>query len=118
MIVLILIRKSIVSLRRHLERVTDRLPVYHDDEEVMSTNSATSPSHHHKDTSVDNVVNNGGLNRPPEDNEEGGSDDDEYEVPWVCFGHVLWDVITSQARFVVCFSCGNLMGVLWLFWAI
>ena len=54
MIVLLLIRKSIVSLRRHLERVTDRLPVYHDDNgtdagidgDGVSTNSTTSPSHH------------------------------------------------------------------------
>ncbi len=43
LLVLLLIRKSIASMRRHVERMTDRLPVYHDDE-GLSTNSATSPA--------------------------------------------------------------------------
>ena len=52
-------------MRKHLERLTDRLPMYHDDE-VLSTNSTTSPSHSNKtaagtsadnkETSLDNVV--------------------------------------------------------------
>lgn len=42
LIVLLLIRKSITSLRKNLQRVTDRLPLYHDDD-LLSTNSATSP---------------------------------------------------------------------------
>ena len=43
LIVLLLIRRSITSLRRNLQRVTDRLPIYHDDD-MMSTNSATTPA--------------------------------------------------------------------------
>jgi len=43
LIVLLLIRRSITSLRRNLQRVTDRLPIYHDDD-LISTNSATTPN--------------------------------------------------------------------------
>lgn len=49
---LLLIRKSIGSLKRQMERFTERLPVYHDDE-VLSTNSTTSP--HMKDKSEKSV---------------------------------------------------------------
>ena len=38
-----LIRKSITQLRRNLQKVTERLPLYHDDD-LASTHSATSPS--------------------------------------------------------------------------
>jgi len=49
LIVLLLIRRSITSLRRNLQKVTDRLPIYHDDD-VISTNSATtSPAMGNKD---------------------------------------------------------------------
>ena len=40
-------------MRRHLERMTDRLPVHYDDE-ALSTNSTTSPSHH-KDSAASGV---------------------------------------------------------------
>merc|ERR1719510_1251278 len=43
LIVLLLIRKSITQLRRNLQKVTERLPLYHDDD-LASTHSATSPS--------------------------------------------------------------------------
>lgn len=55
LIVLLLIRKSIASLRRHLEKVTDRLPLYHDDD-LLSNHSATSPPLHTKDTTMDTMV--------------------------------------------------------------
>ena len=44
LIVLILIRKSITSLRKHLQKVTERLPLYHDDDSSSLAPSATSPS--------------------------------------------------------------------------
>ena len=44
LIVLILIRKSITSLRKHLQHVTQRLPLYHDDDASSLSPSATSPS--------------------------------------------------------------------------
>ena len=44
LIVLILIRKSITSLRKHLQKVTERLPLYHDDDASSLAPSATSPS--------------------------------------------------------------------------
>ena len=44
LIVLILIRKSITSLQKHLRRVTERLPLYHDDDSSSLAASATSPS--------------------------------------------------------------------------
>ena len=37
LIVLLLIRKSITSLRKHIERVTERLPVYHDEEDTCTS---------------------------------------------------------------------------------
>ena len=43
-------------MRRHLERLTDRLPVYHDDE-ILSTNSTTSPSHSNKTATGDHISN-------------------------------------------------------------
>ncbi|XP_059080146.1 uncharacterized protein LOC131878243 isoform X1 [Tigriopus californicus] len=56
LIVLLLIRKSIVSVKHHLEKVSDRLPVYHDDD-LLSQNSTTSPGPGHvKDTTLDSVV--------------------------------------------------------------
>ena len=51
MIVLLLIRKSITSLRKHIEKVTERLPVYYDEEEMMSQGSL-----HHKDTTLESMV--------------------------------------------------------------
>jgi len=56
LIVLLLIRKSISSLRKHIEKVTDRLPWYHDDDDLMSNNStATSPHIHGKDTTMESM---------------------------------------------------------------
>merc|ERR1719277_2083160 len=54
LIVLLLIRKSISSLRKHIERVTDRLPMYHDDEDMLSP--PQSPSLQHKDTTLESMV--------------------------------------------------------------
>ena len=52
-----LIRKSITSLRKHIEKVTDRLPVYHDEDEMMSQGSGPhSPTLHHKDTTLESMV--------------------------------------------------------------
>ena len=51
LIVLLLIRKSITSLRKHIEKVTERLPVYYDEEEMMSQGSL-----HHKDTTLESMV--------------------------------------------------------------
>ena len=53
-VLLLLIRKSITSLRKHIERVTDRLPKYHDHEDVSST--PKSPSLQHKDTTLESIV--------------------------------------------------------------
>ena len=58
LIVLILIRKSLNSMRRHLVKMTERLPLYHDDD-LISNHSATSPPLHGKDTTMDTMV--GGL---------------------------------------------------------
>ena len=44
LIVLLLIRKSIASLRRHIELMTEKLPTYHDDDDVLSTNSSSAAS--------------------------------------------------------------------------
>ncbi len=55
LIVLLLIRKSIASLKQHLEKVTDRLP-YHYDDELLSNHSATSPPLHTKDTTMETMV--------------------------------------------------------------
>jgi len=56
LIVLMLIRKSISSLRKHIEKVTDRLPWYHDDDDLLSNNStATSPHIHGKDTTMESM---------------------------------------------------------------
>ena len=55
LIVLILIRKSISSMKRHLEKMTDRLP-YHFDDDLISNHSATSPNMHGKDTTMDTMV--------------------------------------------------------------
>ena len=51
MIVLLLIRKSITSLRKHIEKVTERLPVYPDEDEMMSQGSLQ-----HKDTTLESMV--------------------------------------------------------------
>lgn len=56
--ILILIRKSLNSMRRHLVKMTERLPLYHDDD-LISNHSATSPPLHGKDTTMDTMV--GGL---------------------------------------------------------
>ena len=57
LIVLLLIRKSITSLRKHIEKVTERLPVYHDEEEMMSQGSGpNSPTLQHKDTTLESMV--------------------------------------------------------------
>ncbi|XP_023347127.1 uncharacterized protein LOC111715930 isoform X4 [Eurytemora carolleeae] len=63
LVVLLLIRKSISSLRQHIEKVTERLPWYHDDDDLLSNNStATSPHIHGKDTTLESME---GL--PPSD---------------------------------------------------
>merc|ERR1711860_93168 len=41
LIVLLLIRKSITSLKNYLERVSDRLPVYHDDDVLSSSHDSS-----------------------------------------------------------------------------
>ena len=52
-----MIRKSITSLRKHIEKVTDRLPVYHDEDEMMSQGSGPqSPALQHKDTTLESMV--------------------------------------------------------------
>ena len=57
LIVLLLIRKSISSLREHIEKVTERLPWYHDDDDLLSNHStATSPPLHHKDITMESMV--------------------------------------------------------------
>ncbi len=56
LIVLILIRKSIASLRLHLEHLTERLPVYHDDEAPSSASPGSSPGHQKSETGVDGAV--------------------------------------------------------------
>jgi len=66
LIVLLLIRKSISSLREHIEKVTERLPWYHDDDDLLSNHStAASPQLHHKDTTMESME---GL--PPSDMDE------------------------------------------------
>ena len=55
LIVLILIRKSISSMKRHLEKMTDRLP-YHFDDDMGSNHSASSPHINAKDTTMDTMV--------------------------------------------------------------
>ena len=65
LIVLILIRKSIRSMKRHLEKMTDRLP-YHFDDDSTSNHSATSPNMHGKDTTMDTMV---GQHSPIDDAE-------------------------------------------------
>jgi len=57
LLVLLLIRKSVSSLREHLEQVTERLPWYHDDDDLVSEPSATSPPIHHKDTTMESMDN-------------------------------------------------------------
>ena len=54
-VLLLLIRKSLTSLRKHIERVTDRLPKYHDHEDMMSP-PPQSPSLQHKDTTLESIV--------------------------------------------------------------
>jgi len=54
LIVLILIRKSISSMKRHLEKMTDRLP-YHFDDDMGSNHSASSPHINAKDTTMDTM---------------------------------------------------------------
>lgn len=56
LIVLLLIRKSISSLREHIEKVTQQLPWYHDDDDLISTHSTTSPPIQHKDTTMESMV--------------------------------------------------------------
>ena len=52
-----MIRKSITSLRKHIEKVTERLPVYHDEDEMMSQGSGPgSPTLQHKDTTLESMV--------------------------------------------------------------
>jgi len=56
LIVLLLIRKSITSLRKHIKKVTERLPWYHDDD-LASTQSASSPPPlRQKDTTLEFTV--------------------------------------------------------------
>ena len=55
LLVLILIRKSISSMKRHLEKMTDRLP-YHFDDDMISNHSASSPRIDAKDTTMDTMV--------------------------------------------------------------
>ena len=55
MIVLLLIRKSITSLRKHIERVTERLPVYHDEADTCPP-PPQSPGLQHKDTTLESMV--------------------------------------------------------------
>jgi len=56
LIVLLLIRKSISSLREHIEKVTERLPWYHDDDDLLSNHStAASPQLQHKDTTMESM---------------------------------------------------------------
>lgn len=54
LVILILIRKSLNSMRRHLVKMTERLPLYHDDD-LISNHSATSPPLHGKDTTMDTM---------------------------------------------------------------
>jgi len=54
LLVLILIRKSISSMKRHLEKMTDRLP-YHFDDDMISNHSASSPRIDAKDTTMDTM---------------------------------------------------------------
>ena len=44
LIVLLLIRKSITSLKKHLEKVSDRLPMYHDDDLISQNSTTASPT--------------------------------------------------------------------------
>ena len=55
LLVLILIRKSIRSMKNHLEKMSSRLP-YHFDDDEMSNHSATSPQINAKDTTMDTMV--------------------------------------------------------------
>ena len=55
LLVLILIRKSIRSMKNHLEKISSRLP-YHFDDDEMSNHSATSPQINAKDTTMDTMV--------------------------------------------------------------
>jgi len=54
LLVLILIRKSIRSMKNHLEKMSNRLPYHYDDDE-MSNHSATSPQINAKDTTMDTM---------------------------------------------------------------
>lgn len=54
LVILVLIRKSLNSMRRHLVKMTERLPLYHDDD-LISNHSATSPPLHGKDTTMDTM---------------------------------------------------------------
>jgi len=54
LLVLILIRKSIRSMKNHLEKMSNRLP-YHFDDDEMSNHSATSPQINAKDTTMDTM---------------------------------------------------------------
>ena len=57
LIVLLLIRKSISSLRRHIERVTERLvPGDSGDEECGLSSAPHSPGIAHKDTTLESMV--------------------------------------------------------------
>ena len=54
---LLLIRKSITSLRRHIERVTERLVTGDSgDEECGLTSAPHSPGLGHKDTTLESMV--------------------------------------------------------------
>ena len=54
---LLLIRASISSLRRHIERVTDRLVTGDSgDEECGSSSAPNSPGIAHKDTTLESMV--------------------------------------------------------------
>jgi len=81
LIVLLLIRKSITSLRSHIKKVTERLPWYHDDESLGSPISPLhSPAMDHKDSTVDSIIRN---EEPLEGGLHTGSDADkgDYSPP-------------------------------------
>jgi len=73
LIVLLLIRKSISSLRSHIEKVTERLPWYHDDDDLLSNHStATSPHIHGKDTTMESMGSYVDLKMSDLDHVDGG----------------------------------------------
>lgn len=55
LIVLVLINKSISSLRQHIKKVTEQLPWHHDDDDI-SVHSTSSPHIRHKDTTLESMV--------------------------------------------------------------